>query len=51
MLWRIKGVSETFLVKHFAYDRFNIRENRFHTMITYAFSHFGFFSYRTSALT
>ena len=44
--WKLKGVSEVFLVKHFAYERFNIRNHRYYTMLTYAFSHYGFFSYR-----
>ena len=33
------------LVKHLSFDRFNIREHRYYTMLTYAFSHFGFFHY------
>lgn len=45
LLWRLKGVSESLLVKHLSFDRFNIREHRYYTMLTYSFSHFGFFHY------
>ncbi len=34
------------MVKHFAFERFNMKQYRWYTMVTYSFSHFSFFNYR-----
>lgn len=45
ILWRTRGVTKSFMAKHFAYERFNIEQKRLHTFFTYAFSHYGFLTY------
>lgn len=49
LMWRLKLIPEDFMVKNFAFDQFNIREHRYHTLLTHAFSHFGMFSFGTSS--
>ena len=51
LAWKLKLIPEEFMVKHFSFERFNVRNYRWHTFFTYAFSHIGFFSYRTSFMT
>lgn len=34
-------------MKHFALERYNLQGGRFHTLLTYSFSHMGFFSFGT----
>lgn len=37
-------------MKHFALERYNLQGGRFHTLLTYSFSHMGFFSFAFDAL-